>query len=1050
MLNWIIDYSLRHRLLVIVAALVAAGVGAIALRNLNIDAFPDTTPVQVQINTVAPALGAEEVERQITYAVEQQVSGMPGLADLRSVSKFGLSQVVATFAEGTDNYFARQQVSERLNAVELPLGVGRPNLGPPTTGLGEVFHYLVVGRGTSYTDLRTVQDWTVKPPLKSLPGVAEVNSWGGGERQYQVRIDPARLIKFGLTLGEVVEAVERNNGSVGGGNISQSGGMLLVQGLGRTIDTESIRAIVVAAHDGVPVRVGDLGEAVIGHQIRRGAATADGRGEVVLGLGFMLMGENSHEVTARLKDKLAEVAPTLPAGTQAVNVYDRSELVDFVIDTARKNLLEGGLLVVAVLFACLGNLRAALIVALAIPLSMLFAFAGMWRFGISASLMSLGAIDFGMVVDSSVVMVENVVRHLAHAPADGLSRLEIVRRAAIEVRKPTMFGELIIMIVYLPILTLEGVEGKLFRPMALTVIFALAGSMVLSLTLMPVLASLCLPRRLEHREPLVMRLIKWLYTPVLRFSLHYRFAVLAVAAALLGLAFGVIAPQLGAEFVPQLSEGAVAINIVRLAGTDLDESVRYNTQMERVVRSQFPDEVAHVWSRIGTADVATDPMGVELTDMFISLRPREQWKKAASQAELAELIERELRRFPGQRLSFSQPIQMRLNEMVSGVKAAVAVKLYGDDFDVLNAKAAEIARVLEKSVAGSSDVTIEQLTGQPVLQIKMRQDQLARSGVPAQAVLDLIETIGGKSVGEVAEGQLRFPLAVRLPKSATADPRAIGLMQVATTKGERIPLSRLADIELVEGPATISRDWGQRRTTITCNVTGRDLAGFVNEAQRKVAEQVRLPAGRYRLEWGGQFENLDRARLRLLIVVPVALSLIFLLLYATYRNVLDALRVFSGVPFAWVGGVIALWVRDMPFSISAGVGFVALSGVAVLDDMILVSYIRQLRGRGMPLDQAVEQAALTRLRPVLMTTLVACLGFLPMALSTGMGAEVQRPLATVVVGGVISAMVMSLLVLRAMYLVFDRIGGALAALGNRLGIRSKPAATAEAEPSLMS
>jgi cobalt-zinc-cadmium resistance protein CzcA len=679
--------------------------------------------------------------------------------------------------------------------------------------------------------------------------------------------------------------------------------------------------------------------------------------------------------------------------------------------------------------------RAALIVALAIPLSLLFAFCGMWRFGIAASLLSLGAIDFGLVVDSSVVMVENCVRRIAESGetrdksqkelGSGLStlssRLSIVRDAAVEVRKPTLFGELIIMIVYLPILTLEGIEGKLFRPMALTVIFALLGSMVLSMTLMPVLASLLLPRQLAAREPFLMRLAHRVHVPILRLCMHHKTIVMGLALCVLVITFGMIAPNLGSEFVPRLSEGAIAVNIVRLAGTDLDESIRANMLMEKAVLQAFPDEVQHVWSRIGTAEIATDPMGVELTDMFITLKPRARWNKARSQEELTELIQRHLREIPGQRLSFSQPIEMRINEMVSGVRSDVAVKIFGDDFPTLMTKAKEVEAVL-RDVAGNADLTVEQITGQPVLQIQIKQDEIARYGVPAKAVLDLVESIGSKPLSEVVEGQLRFPLVVRLPESYRTSPEAIGSLLLPAANGERLPLSRLANVQVVEGPSTITREGGQRRITVTCNVRGRDLGSFVAEAQKLVTAKVQMPLGRYHLEWGGQFENLERARTRLLIVVPLAFALIFGLLYMTYGNVVDALRVFSGIPFAWVGGIFALWLRDMPFSISAAIGFIALSGVAVLDDMILVSYVRQLRRNGLPLDDAVQQAAVTRLRPVLMTTLVASLGFLPMAFSTGMGAEVQRPLATVVIGGVIGAMVMSLLVLRVLYVVFQMPG----------------------------
>lgn len=1017
MLNWIIDFSLRHRLLVILAVAGLAALGGLSLRYLDIDAFPDTTPVQVQINTVAPSLGPEEVEQRITFPIEQAIGGLPGLEGMRSVSKFGFSQVVVTFKDNTDIYFARQLVNERLSTIELSSEIERPKMGPVATGLGEVLHYVVTGAGNDVTELRTIHDWIIKPKMRSVQGAAEINSWGGYEKQYQVRIDPNLLIKYGLTFDEVVTAVEKNNRNVGAGNIREGTRSVLVQGLGRTTNSDQIRAIMVASVHGVPVTVNDVAKVEIGSEIRRGAVTADGKGEVVMGLGFMLMGENTHEVTWALKDRLEEIKATLPPNVKVETVYDRTELVDHVIKTVKNNLFEGGLLVIAVLFAFLGNLRAAIIVAVAIPLSMLFAFAGMLRFGIAASLLSLGAIDFGMIVDSSVVMVENCVRHIAHGDNRRRPLLDVVRDAAVEVRKPTMFGELIIMIVYLPILTLEGIEGKLFRPMAMTVIFALIGSMIMSLTLMPVLASLMLPRKIEERQPLLMRIAHRINTPILRFSMNHKALVMGFAACVLFVAFGLIAPNLGSEFVPRLSEGAIAISVVRLTGTDLDESIKYNTMMEQQLLKEFPDEVAHVWSRIGTAEIATDPMGIELTDMFMTLKPRHAWTRAHTQAELTTLVEKYLRDMPGQRLAFLQPIEMRMNEMTSGSRSDLAVKFYGDDLDTLVAKGDEIEQILSQ-IPGSADVSVEQVTGQPVLQIQLNQEQLARHGVSAQVVTDVIESIGGKRLGEVIEGQLRFPLVARLPDNMRNGAEAIGAILVPTASGERLPLSRLADLHMVEGPSTITREWGQRRITVSANVRGRDMGSFVAEAQQKLKEKLALPPGRYFYEFGGQFEHLQRARTRLMLVVPLAAALIFGLLYLTYQNFVDALRVFTGVPFGWVGGIFALWLRDMPFSISAAIGFIALSGVAVLDDMILVSYVRQLRQKGKPLDEAVMEAATTRLRPVLMTTLVASLGFLPMAFSTGMGAEVQRPLATVVIGGVIGAMVMSLLVLRVLYVLF--------------------------------
>jgi len=1040
MLSWLIDVSLRHRLLVVLLALAAVAVGAVSLRHLDVDAFPDTTPVQVQINTIAPALSPEEIEQQITFPIEQVLSGLPGVKELRSVSKFGFCQVVLNFDDGVNIYFARQLVNERLGAVELPVGIERPKMGPVATGLGEVFHYVVMGHGNEITETRTIHDWVIKPKLRTVKGTAEVNSWGGYEKQYQVRLDPEKLDRHKVTFDQVMEALQRNNRNAGGGNIRYRNQMLLVHGLGRTVTTEEVRGIVITAHDGVPIRIGDVADVQIGHEIRRGAVTANGQGEVVLGLGFMLMGENSHQVTRAMKQKLDGLTASLPSHVQVEPVYDRTELVDFVIDTVRKNLFEAGLLVVAVLFLFLGNLRAATIVALAIPLSMMFAFSGMLRFGIAASLLSLGALDFGMIVDSSVVMVENCVRHIAHGDLTTKSKLELIRDAAVEVRKPTLFGELIIMIVYLPILTLEGIEGKLFRPMALTVICALAGSMILSMTLMPVLVSYFLPKRIEEREPLFMRIAHAIYNPILNFSMKYKGSVIAVAVGVLFvvigprfLSFGLIdsnfgiAPNLGTEFIPTLSEGAITVNVVRLADTPIERSIEENTRIEQALLKSFPSEIRHIWSRIGVAEIATDPMGVELTDIFISLRPRQQWKKAKTQDELRNKLQEELRPFLGSKFSFSQPIKLRIDEMGTGVRADLAVKLFGDDLRTLQKTAQEMEKVI-KSVDGAMDVNVEPLTGLPVLQIKVKQDEIARHGVPGNEIMEMVEALGGSRIGEIVEGQFRFPLVIRLPEryrgtveSLTDAKKLIEELPIVTPKGERLPLSRLAEVTVLEdNPATITREWGQRRIAISANVDRdkRDLGSFVAEVERKLKEQVVLPDARYHFTMGGQWEHLISARNRLLIVVPVALLLICALLYLTYGNLVDTIRVFTGVPFGAVGGVVALWLRDMPFSISAAIGFIAMSGVAVLDDMILVSYIRQLRRKGLPLDEAVRQAAVTRLRPVLMTTLVASLGFVPMAFSTGMGAEVQRPLATVVIGGVISAMVMSLFVVRILYLIF--------------------------------
>jgi len=1016
-LNAIIDWSLHHRFLVLGATCLLILAGVLSLSGLAIDAFPDTTPVQVQINTPAPGLGPEQVEHEVTFPVEQAISGLPRLHEMRSLSKFGLSQVVATFDDGTDIYFARQLINERLAGVDMHSQVPRPRMGPVATGLGEVFHYMVTGKERDLTRLRTIQDWVIKPSLRTVPGTAEINIWGGLEKQYQVRVNPARLLKHGLSYEQVFQAVRDNNLNVGGSHIQHAGEMSVVQGLARTNTLQEIRNIVVSTQrSGVPILVGDVAEVVMGHDIPMGGVTYQGRGPAVLGLGFMLMGENSHAVTNRLKDKLEEVKKTLPPDVQVQTVYDRTRLVDQVIDTVRKNLFEGGLLVIAVLFLFLGNLRAGIIVALAIPLSMLFAFCGMLRFGIAGSLLSLGALDFGMVVDSSVVMVENCVRHLAHQHQEHKSRLEIVRDAAVEVRTPTMFGELIIMIVYLPILTLESVEGKLFRPMALTVIFALVGSLVLSLTLMPVLASLLLPRRIEEKDPWVVRLARRLYAPMLDLAMRNGGAVLGFTlTALVGA--GLIAWNLGSEFVPRLSEGAMVVNIVRLAGTDLKEAMRYNTRMEQMLLQEFPDEIDHVWGRCGTGEVATDPMGPEETDFFISLKPRRQWKKAKNQDELVGLVQNLFKPLPGQRVAFTQPIEQRIKEMISGVRSDVVVKIFGDHYEILKEKAEEVEAVL-KDIEGCKDLSTEQVSGQPVLQIRLKQDQLARYGISARVVLDVVEALGSKPLGDVLEEAIHFPLVVRLPETWRGSPERIQEIPLRTPAGETVPLSRLASVEVVEGPAKINREWARRLLTVQCNVRGRDLGGFVAEAQRKVDAKVVLPPGRYRFQWGGEFENLQSAQRRLLLVVPLALILVFGLLYLTYNRLTDVLLVFTAVPFASVGGVLALWLRDLPFSISAAVGFIALSGVSVLNSMVLVTFIRQLRDLGRSLDEAIVDAALTRLRPVLMTALVASLGFLPMALSDGVGAEVQRPLATVVIGGVLSSTVLTLLVLPVLYHFF--------------------------------
>jgi len=1060
MLNGIITASMNNRLAVLGGVLLLAAAGVSALMSLNVDAFPDTTPIQVQINTVAPSMVPEEVEKLITFPVELSLGGLPGLQSVRSISQFGLSQAVVTFEDGTNIYFARQQIAERLSALEMPPGIPRPEMGPVSTGLGEVFHFTIKPKDDSeqaLTEARTTLDWRVKPELRQVPGTAEINSWGGLKKQYQVLLNPDRLSKHDLDFDEVVAALEANNLNVGGGNINRRGDMLLVHGVGRTTNIEQIKKMMVTAENGVPIRLEDIGEVIIGHEIRRGAVTANGKGEVALGLGFMRMGENSYNVTHSLADRFDRYvhdqrdkdgnlisAAQLPEGMTADTVYDRTKLVDKVIGTVRKNLAEGALLVVAILFIFLGNLRAGLIVASAIPLSMLFAFLGMSRAGIAGSLLSLGALDFGLVVDGAVVTIENVVRRLSHNTS-GRGRFDVIRDACCEVAKPGLFGVLIIMIVYLPIVALEGVEGKLFRPMALTVVFALAGSLLLTLTVIPVLASLVLPKQMTETEPLLVKGLAFLYRPLLAAFMSRPTIVLGATAIMLAVALS-IAMRLGGEFVPRLNEGSIVIGGLRPPGTSLEQSIKINTEMEKMILREFPDEVERCWSRQGAPEVATDPGTIESSDLFIMLTPRETWKKVVeldrvvdgvkttvqkrveSQEELVEAMSREVDKFPGQIVFFTQPIEMRINEMISGVRADVAVKLFGKDLDTLIATGREIEEVL-RSIPGAADLTTEQIKGQPILRVKIDEDKIARYGISRKSVLDVVESIGGKVVSEIIEDELRFPLAIRLPQELRTSPETIAKLTLTTASGERIPLSRVATVDETIGARVISREWSERRITIQCNIRGRDMAGFVQDAQREIAKRVELGKG-YRIVWGGQFENLQRATKRLQVVVPIAMVLIIVMLYMTFGNLFDSMLVFTSVPFACIGGVITLAVREMPFSISAAVGFIALSGISVLNSLVLVEFIRHLKDEGKPLHEAIFEAAVTRLRPVLMTATVASLGFVPMAISTGMGADVQRPLASVVIGGVISSTFMTLLVLPTLYEVasLGRIW-----LGRRIG-----------------
>ena len=1021
MLSSLIDASLRNRFAVLLGAALLVALGVHSAGRLPLDAFPDTTPIQVQVNTAAPELAPEEVERLISFPVEYALGGLKGLTELRSVSKFGFSQVVALFADGTDIAFARQQVNERLGEANLPAGIGRPRMGPVATGLGEVYHYLLSSSDprVDLAELRSLQDWVIRPRLLRVPGVAEVNAWGGSEPQFEVQADPARLAKHGLTLDDLTGALRRNNQNAGGGPVVRAGEATLVQGVARAVTVEQVAAIVIEAHDGVPIRVSDVAEVVVGQAIRRGGVTREGRGEAVLGLAFMRMGENARDVTAGLEAAMEGVRRSLPPGVEVAVVYKRTDLVGQVLGTVERNLAEGAALVVVVLFGFLGSLRAGLIVAAAIPLSMLFAVTMMERLGIAGSLMSLAAIDFGLVVDSSVVMIENCASRLA-GDRSGRPRRAIIRDAAVEVRGPTLFGELIIMIVYLPILTLEGVEGKLFRPMALTVIFALSASLVLSLTLMPVLSSIGLGRGISGRRTILDRLAHRCFGPLLGWGLdHPRATLLAVGAVTLG-ATG-LGLGLGSEFVPRLNEGAVVINTVRLASVSLEESIRYGGRIEGYLRRHFPAEIRDIWTRTGSAEVATDPMGLELSDVFITLTPRERWTKAATQGDLVAEMAKATKVLPGMRAVYTQPIEMRLNEMVAGIRADLGIKLYGGDLAILKARAEAIERVVA-SIEGAADTTVEQVTGLPILRVRVDNEALARSGVSAQAVTDAVRAVGGIEVGEIIEPGRRFPLVVRLPMGYRDDPDALREIFIPTATGQRLPLTALATLEEVTGPSTIQRDWGERRIIVQANVRGRDIASFVAEAKRRVGREVELPPG-YAIEWGGQFEHLERAQRRLAVVVPLALVLILSLLYLTFRSVRDALMIFSGVLFARVGGIIGLVVMGLPFTISAGVGFVALAGASMLEGLILVSAIRDRLARGLPMRAAIEDARLARLRPVLMTGTVAALGFVPMMLSTGIGAEVQRPLATVVVFGMACDTLMTMLALPVLYLLFGKVPG---------------------------
>jgi cobalt-zinc-cadmium resistance protein CzcA len=1034
MFDSIILFSIAQRALVLLVVFALAALGIYNYQKLPIDAVPDITNVQVQVNSAAPGFSPLEAEQRVTFPIETAMAGLPRLDQTRSVSRYCLSQVTVTFKDGTDIYFARQLVNERLQAAvaSLPAGV-TPALGPISTGLGEIYLWTVEAQdgaskpdGTPWTptDLREIQDWIIKPQLRTVPGVTEINTIGGYAKEYQVAPDVARLAAHGYTLANLVDALERNNGTVGAGYIEKQGEQLLVRAPAQVGTPADIGNILLGAVDGVPVRIRDVAAVGVGRELRTGAATENGR-EVVLGTVFMLIGENSRAVAQAVDRKMVEINRSLPAGVHAVTVYDRTTLVDKAIATVKKNLLEGALLVIVVLFLFLGNLRAALITALVIPLSMLFTFTGMVSYKVSANLLSLGALDFGIIVDGAVVIVENCVRRLAKAqqlgrPLTRKERFHEVFIASGEARRPLIFGQLIIMVVYLPIFALTGVEGRMFHPMAITVVIALVAAMLLSITFIPAAVALFIGDSVADKESRLMRGAQRLYAPLLGRVMANGAVVLTFAAVAVVLS-GLLATRLGSEFAPNLNEGDFAFNALRIPGTSLSQSVAMEQTLERELMAQHP-EIARVFARTGTAEVASDPMPPNMSDGYIMLKPVAQWPRPTkTRDELLAVIQATADTLPGNAYEFSQPIQLRFNELISGVRSDVAVKVFGDDMAVLAKNAAQIAALLQK-VPGATDVKVEQADGLAMLTVQVDRAKAARYGLNTGEVQDTVATaIGGRSAGTLFEGDRRFDIVVRLPEAARSDLAAMQRLPIALPRSGNpdaalrfIPLGEIATLTLAPGPNQVSRENGKRRVVVSANVRGRDIGSFVGAAQASVKTSVTLPAG-YWITWGGQFEQLQSAVKRLQIVVPVALLLVLVLLFAMFGNLRDGLIVFSGIPLALTGGILALWLRDIPLSMSAAVGFIALSGVAVLNGLVMLSFIRSLREGGAGLEQAITEGALTRLRPVLMTALVASLGFVPMALATGTGAEVQRPLATVVIGGIISSTALTLLVLPLLY-----------------------------------
>ncbi|WP_288410067.1 CusA/CzcA family heavy metal efflux RND transporter [uncultured Herbaspirillum sp.] len=1034
MFERIIRFAIEHRWLVLLAVLGMGAYGLYSYQKLPIDAVPDITNVQVQINTAAPGYSPLETEQRISYPIETVMSGLPHLEQVRSLSRYGLSQVTVIFQDGTDIYFARQLVNERIQQArsQLPPGID-PGMGPISTGLGEIYLWTVEAKddarkadGTPYTptDLREIQDWVIKPQLRLVPGVTEINTIGGFAKEYLVAPSPEKLASYGMTMDTVIKALEKNNNNVGAGYIERRGEQYLIRAPGQVGSTEDIGNIVLANVKGVPIRVRDVAQVDIGRELRTGAATENGR-EVVLGTVFMLIGENSRKVSQAVDKKMREINRTLPQGVEAVTVYDRTVLVDKAIATVKKNLVEGALLVVAVLFVFLGNIRAAIITATVIPLAMLFTFTGMVTNKVSANLLSLGALDFGIIIDGAVVIVENCVRRLAHAQQHHgrtltrSERFHEVFAAAREARRPLLFGQLIIMIVYLPMFALTGVEGKMFTPMAFTVVAALMGAMILSVTFIPAAIALFIGEKVAEKENFMMVWAKRMYEPMLKRIMDNKAVVLTFAGALI-VVCGAVATRLGTEFVPSLNEGDMAIQALRIPGTSLSQSLDMQQQLEKTLKQKFP-EVERVFARTGTAEVASDPMPPNISDGYIMLKSQDQWPKPRkTHEELLAAIQAEVAKIPGNNYEFSQPIQLRFNELISGVRSDVAVKVFGDDMDVLNATASKISAVLEK-IPGATEVKIEQTTGLPMLTVDIDRLKTARYGLNVSDIQDTIATaIGGKQAGTLFQGDRRFGIVVRLPDDARTDLEAMRRLPLAlplqegVARTSYVPLSEVATLNIAPGPNQISREDGKRRIVVSANVRGRDLGGFVADAERQLQSEVKIPAG-YWTTWGGQFENLQSATQRLQIVIPAALLMVFVLLFAMFGNVKDGMLVFTGIPFALTGGILALAMRDIPMSISAAVGFIALSGVAVLNGLVMISFIRSLREEGRSLDDAIHEGAMTRLRPVLMTALVASLGFVPMALATGTGAEVQRPLATVVIGGILSSTALTLLVLPLLY-----------------------------------